>query len=116
LGASRPTIVKNAFFALPHAVSLGDIGGDSPFAKTTGEVELSDNLFWQVEVPVAAPPRSAAAAVAQAAGNRVADPRFVDAAGCDFELAADSPARAAGIGVADPLSFASPWPQQPEEA
>jgi hypothetical protein len=39
----------------------------------------------------------------------------VNAGAGDYTLAADSPARRGGIGVAEPLPAASPWPAQPEE-
>jgi hypothetical protein len=45
-----------------------------------------------------------------------ANPQFVAPTAKDFSLRADSPARRQGIGVADPVSFPSPWPLQPEES
>jgi hypothetical protein len=48
-------------------------------------------------------------------GNLQIDPRFVGADGQDYSLAADSPARKAQVGVAQPLSLKSPWPLLPEE-
>ena len=47
-------------------------------------------------------------------GNQSADPK-VAGTGDNFRLAADSPARLAKAGAADPIAFASPFPIQPEE-
>jgi len=43
------------------------------------------------------------------------DLRFVAPQAKGFSLKADSPARQKGIGAAEPISFAGPWPLQPEE-
>jgi hypothetical protein len=48
-------------------------------------------------------------------GNVEVDPGFVNPQNQDFVLAADSPARKASIGAADPIALASPWPTQPGE-
>lgn len=113
LGASRPSIRRNLFAALKQAVSLGNIGDDSPDAKTSGEVDLKENAFWKVDTVLAGP--AAHPDVVELGGNRELDPRFVAPDRRDYALAGDSPARAAGIGAADPLGFESPWPLQPEE-
>jgi hypothetical protein len=47
--------------------------------------------------------------------SRIEDPQFTDAVGDDFQLKLNSFARRDGIGAADPIPFASPWPLQPEE-
>jgi len=56
-----------------------------------------------------------AAALDEKAGVAI-DPRFAAPDARDFSLKADSPAQQKGIGAADPIPFASPWPLQPEES
>lgn len=116
-GGSKPTIRKNIFFSNAVAIALSSsIGLDA--------ATLEGNLYWQngtlekvrgsgsetkagkqksVEVPASDP-----------AGLAV-DPMFVEPVKEYFSLAADSPARKAGIGAPDPISFQSPWALQPEE-
>ena len=49
LGASKPAVRKNIFYSHPSAVLIGDIGDDSPEAKSDGTPDLQDNLFWANE-------------------------------------------------------------------
>jgi len=124
LGASEPVVQKNIFFSESNGVLCGDIGSDSAFAKSDGAVAMEKNLFWNNEHMVArriaktADSESTTEDIAldKQAGNLEMDPMFADAAGRDFSLMPDSPARRLGIGVAEPIGFESPWPIQPEEA
>jgi nitrous oxidase accessory protein NosD len=117
--AARPSIRRNVFFSLSQAVALGNIGSEAENSKTTGELDLADNLFWQVERKAVGPTKDPGTVgeleVALANGNREEDPRFLDPTARDFRLAPGSPARSAGIGAADPLLFQSTWATQPEE-
>jgi hypothetical protein len=117
LGASKPTVRRNIFAGNPAAILRADIGDKSPFAKSDGSLALEDNLFWANEHEIQRSGTGGAMetiALDEKAGS-VADPQFVAPGAKDFSLKADSPARQKGIGVADPLSFQSPWPLQPEE-
>lgn len=117
LGASKPSVRSNIFHANPAGVSIGDIGDDSPFAKSDGAASLENNLFWANERAIQRTSGAGAAeavALDEKAGVSI-DPRFAAPDEKDFSLKADSPARQKGIGAADPIPFASPWPLQPEE-
>ncbi len=124
LGASEPIVQKNIFFSESNGVLCGDIGSDSSFAKSDGTVTMEKNLFWNNEHMVARRRAKSAdsgsttedIALDKQAGNLEMNPMFADAAGRDFSLRADSPARRLGIGVVEPIGFESPWPIQPEEA
>ncbi len=124
LGDSEPVVQKNIFFSESNGVLCGDIGSDSAFAKSDGVVTMEMNLFWNNEHMVVRRRAKNAdnestnenIALDKQAGNSEMDPMFADAAGKDFSLKADSPARRLGIGVAEPIGFESPWPVQPEEA
>jgi len=124
LGASEPVVQKNIFFSESNGIVCGDIGSDSAFAVSDGIVKLENNLFWNNEHMVARRRAKTAdsesttedIALNKQTGNLEMDPMFADAAGKDFSLRADSPARRLGIGVAEPIGFESPWPIQPEEA
>ena len=116
-GDSGPTIRKNIFSSNAVVVARGS--DTDPKAVT-----LEGNLYWDngtlekvwvkdsetgenkqepVEMPVNEP------------GALKVDPMFVEPSKKDFSLAADSPAKKAGIGASDPISFQSPWALQPEE-
>jgi hypothetical protein len=118
LGASKPTVRRNIFYTNPIGVSRADIGDNSPFAKSDGSMLLEDNLFWANEHDIQkghAPGAYEPVALDGRTGV-AANPQFVAPTAKDFSLRADSPARRQGIGVADPVSFPSPWPLQPEES
>ncbi|MEN6575120.1 MAG: M56 family metallopeptidase [Phycisphaerales bacterium] len=117
LGASKPSVRSNIFDANPAGVSIGDIGDDSPFAKSDGSASLENNLFWANERAIQRTSGAGAAeavALDEKAGVSL-DPGFAAPQARDFSLKADSPARQKGVGVADLIPFASPWSLQPEE-
>jgi hypothetical protein len=117
LGASQPTVRQNILVTCENAVYLGDIGSDSPHAKSSGEVQLIENVFWNNQRDLAR--RDAAGqeyqAIALPEGNRQQQPAFVNPDQRDFCLEEASPLRKAGIGAQEFPSFDSPWPLQPEE-
>ncbi|MEN6425080.1 MAG: M56 family metallopeptidase [Phycisphaerales bacterium] len=117
LGASKPSVRSSIFHANSAGVSIGDIGDDSPFAKSDGAASLENNLFWANEQAIQRTSGTGAAeavALDEKAGVAV-EPGFAAPDAKDFSLRADSPARQKGVGVADLIPFASPWPLQPEE-
>ncbi len=118
IGVSKPDVRGNIFYASPAGISLGDVADDSPFAKSDGAAPLENNVFWSNEQAIR---RGGGAVIAQAAAldekaGVSIDPRFAAPDARDFSLKADSPARLKGIGAADPIPFAGPWPLQPEES
>ncbi|MBN2127899.1 MAG: right-handed parallel beta-helix repeat-containing protein [Sedimentisphaerales bacterium] len=118
LGASAPSVRRNIFYANPTGVFLGNIGSKSRFAQSDGTVALQDNLFWANAHDVACRPDANTVETivpGQETHTLRTDPQFAAAATKDFSLAVGSPARQNDIGVADPISFAGPWPLQPEE-
>ncbi|MEZ5980336.1 MAG: M56 family metallopeptidase [Planctomycetota bacterium] len=115
LGASKPAIHRNVFFGVDQAVYLGNVSGEGANTRTSGEVDLADNLFFEVERKAVVGQGTDDLPIASTNGNREADPKFVAPKDRDFRLAPDSPARAAGIGASEPLGFESAWPMQPEE-
>lgn len=121
LGASRPEIRGNIFFGLTKAIAMGNIGDDSPYAKSAGKIHPMGNIFWRNGLKVAGPsPEPDVESAVELpldpeAGNLEVAPGFVDPGHLDFALEEESVARKAKIGAADHLSFESPWPLQPEE-
>lgn len=117
LGASKPSVRRNIFYADSAGVTRMDISDKSPFAKSDGRLALENNLFWANEhdLQKGGTPGTFEPIALDANAGFVADPQFVAPEAKDFSLKPDSPARQKGIGVADPLAFQSPWPLQPEE-
>ena len=119
LGASEPAVRRNIFHGNPVAIVSGPIKSDDDGAKLTGKPAFSGNLFSGNEriCVVHGPDWGEGEERELGAGTQSVtyDPQFRDADACDFGLAAESPARAAGIGVADPIPLESPWPLLPEE-
>ena len=119
LGASTPTIRKNLFVNCENAIYLGDIGSDSPLAKSTGQVNLVNNRFWNNERMLAQSLPGDDGPITKTLllpdGNKLEEPSFVDAANRNFTLVADSTLKQEGIGAGDFAAFASPWPTQPME-
>lgn len=121
LGDSAPLLRGNIFYSQPEAVSCSPITGNN--SRAAGTPRLENNFFWKNEKNTVRnlPGKDdktwtkEETALDAKAGNKIADPLFVNGAQFDFVLAADSTARAAGIGVAQPLALASPWTLQPEE-
>jgi len=113
LGGSRPTVTRNLFHDLKQAIALGAVSGDGPGTKSTGVLDLRENVFSRVVVRVAGlPQQEGAADPSGTGGNRAEDIVFL---GDGFALPAASPLRDTGVGAAEPLALASPWPLQPEE-
>ncbi len=117
LGATTPDVTKNIFSGNPTGVSIGNIGGDSPQAKSPGTAHLVGNVFWRNEKDAMKPGENKMVPFELTAdtGNRVVKPGYVDASQGDYTLAEGSAALKAGAGVAAPLTAASPFPRQPEE-
>lgn len=87
------------------------IAGGKGGEATPGEPVLDTNLFAQNRDVMAVMAEKKPAP----AGSLSDDPKFRDAAKVDFALQADSPARTAGVGAAEPLAPAGPWPLLAEE-
>ncbi len=82
-----------------------------PLAEApSGDPRLLANFFFENPTQV----QDGEVAKPLPPGNHSADPK-VAGAGDNFRLAADSPARVANAGAADPIAFASPFPILPEE-
>lgn len=112
VGAARPTIARNVFVGNVLGITCGQVSGrDGKPAPGEPAPTIEANVFWRHDADVQRMGQPAT----RPAGNDAADPKFVAADRNDFALAADSPARAAGVGAADPLSPVSPWPIQPVE-
>jgi len=118
LGASHPVVRRNIFYDHPTAIATGDIGDDSPSAKSDGRMNLRSNLHWANEhdaqkrvgqemQPVTLDTKTETVKI---------DPQFTSLSSKDFSPTSDSPARKAGIGALDLIPFESPWPLQAEEA
>jgi len=122
LGASDPTVRSNIFSGHPVAVYQGRIGGE-PESVVPGLPLVLDNLFWNnatnwvraTHMDTNGVWRSEAVELGDVTQSRIADPQFADATQFDFKLSSDSLPCRDGIGAADPIPFASPWPIQPEE-
>jgi serine/threonine protein kinase/protocatechuate 3,4-dioxygenase beta subunit len=123
LGASSPVLRRNIFHGHPQAIVMGKIADAKPSAQALGAPVLERNLFWNnqtnwarwMEDKTPGAPQTEEIVLSEATQSLLADPRFRDAGQMDFGLAADSPARREGVGVIEPLPFASPWSLQPEE-
>ncbi len=129
LGNASPVLRRNLFVGHPQAVSQGQIAGqlEVPFPKIT----LQHNGFWNNQTNIArggkmlmlhVGAKRDEAAVKRGAkedggdlSNVEVDPQWDDPTVGKYALAADSPLRRDGIGVSDPLAFASPWPLLPKE-
>jgi hypothetical protein len=112
LGGSKTNLVRNVFVDNPIGVRCGRIASrdQEPAAATIGAPTLVQNHFFgnpiELQVDRDAKPLPP--------DNRTADPR-VGRAEDGFRLTADSPARKANAGAADPIALASPFALQPEE-
>jgi beta-lactamase regulating signal transducer with metallopeptidase domain/nitrous oxidase accessory protein NosD len=112
VGESKPALSRNVFARNPVAVACSKLASSGqPLAHApSGDPRLEANFFFENSRQV----QSGDAAKSLPPGNQSADPK-VAGAGDNFRLAADSPARLANAGSADPVVFASPFPIQPEE-
>jgi hypothetical protein len=112
IGGASPNLVRNIFVDNPIAVtcskaaSSGRQRAESPF----GDPRIAENFLFNNPILV----QEGQTAKPLPQGNRTADPR-VGVAANNFRLAADSPAREANAGAADPMAVASPFAIQPEE-
>ncbi|MEA2709191.1 MAG: hypothetical protein QOF78_1792 [Phycisphaerales bacterium] len=112
LGGSKTNLSRNVFVDNPVAVLCSKIAsrGQTPQDAPVGNPTIEKNYFFRnakdhviTEAVSPAPP-----------GNETTDPK-VGGPSENFALAADSPARKANAGAADPIPFASPFAIQPEE-
>ncbi len=112
VGGSKPTLSRNIFARNPIAVTCSKVAstGQPSAEAPSGVPRILANFFFENprqvqdgEVGKPLPP-----------GNQSSDPKVAGASD-NFRLAADSPARLANAGAADPIAFASPFPIQPEE-
>lgn len=112
LGGSKPTVSRNIFIRNPIAVTCGKIAsrGQPVEQAPSGAPKLVANFFFENPKQV----QEGEVAKPLPPGNQSADPKLANT-GENFRLAADSPARLAKAGAADPISFASPFPIQPGE-
>jgi len=121
LGASAPTITSNIFSGHPVAIHQGLIGDSRSSATHLGDPVVRGNLFWQNGTnwirwgppPAGQEPRPEIVSLDETA--HLVEPGFANAVSSDYSLLPDSAAARANLGVAKPLSPASPWPLQPEE-
>jgi beta-lactamase regulating signal transducer with metallopeptidase domain/nitrous oxidase accessory protein NosD len=113
IGGSKPTLSRNVFARNPIAVTCSKVASTGqPLAEApSGDPRLEANFFFENQRQV----QDGEVAKPLPPGNQSADP-MVAGAGDNFRLAADSPARLASAGAADPITFASPFPIQPEES
>ncbi|MEO8351334.1 MAG: right-handed parallel beta-helix repeat-containing protein [Chthoniobacteraceae bacterium] len=111
LGGGEPVVTRNLFAGNPVAIACGAVAGRNGQTSAIGDPQLGENLFYENPVVLQVGEEKKPAPE----GSLNTDPMFRDAAKDNFALAASSPARAGNIGVADPLTFAGPWPVLPEE-
>jgi nitrous oxidase accessory protein NosD len=112
LGESKPNLVRNVFLDHPIAVTCNKVASSvQQLAESpSGDPRIAENFFFNNTSEV----QDGKAAKPLPPSNRSADPK-VGGAVNNFNLAADSPARKADAGAADPIAFASPFAIQPEE-
>jgi hypothetical protein len=112
LGGSRTHLVRNVFVDNPIGVACGRIGSSGQGAESpSGDPKITGNFFFENPTDVQA---SNGSAKPLPPDNRIADPKVSDAQD-NFRLAADSPAREANAGAADPIALASPFTIQAGE-
>jgi parallel beta-helix repeat protein len=119
LGYSAPTIRYNIFANNESGISFGNTGQGDAQAENAGKPVIEANLFWEnKDKNIQIPPKDPNTAKKDERGfpmiekqeldakSLTSDPKFIDAAGRNYGLQPDSPARAAGIGVQSHLPFA----------
>lgn len=115
LGSSEPQVRRNLFAMHPAAVTMGNIGSDSPYARVADTLDFTHNFLWQNgQAVIRWRPRE------NDSEPRAHDPMEVDASnrigGPQLgELPRDSSVGAPGLGASGAIVFDSPWPLQPEE-
>jgi nitrous oxidase accessory protein NosD len=112
IGGSKTKLVRNVFLDNPIGVTCSKVaaGGRQPAESPSGDPQVAENFFFNNPQDV----REGLDAKPLPPNNRSGDPKVGDAAH-DFRMAADSPARQANAGAADPVALASPFPIQPGE-
>jgi hypothetical protein len=110
IGGGKPAISRNIFVNNPVAIACGGVASRDGKPSPIGDPVLTNNLFHENPVAVQRDEKEAAPE-----GSISADPKFRDPNKQDFALGADSPARQANVGVAEPLAPAGPWPLLEEE-
>jgi parallel beta-helix repeat protein len=112
LGESRTNLVRNVFVDNPIGVACSRIASSGQAAESpSGAPKIAGNFFFRNPTEVQA---SDGTAKPLPPDNRIADPKVSDAQN-NFRLAADSPARQANAGAADPIALASPFAIQAGE-
>jgi hypothetical protein len=117
LGTSEPTIRHNLFVTCENAVFTGDIGSKSPYSKSSSEITLIENAFWNNHRNLARydVELKENRDLPLPEGNLEQPPKFTDSQNDDFRLDEESPLVKAGIGARHFVLLESPWPVQPEE-
>jgi hypothetical protein len=112
VGGAKTNLVRNVFLDNPTAISCSRaaVSGRQPAESPVGDPKIAENFFFKNPRLV----QEGQTAKPLPQGNRSDDPR-VGGAEDNFRLAADSPARTASAGAADPIALASPFAIQPEE-
>lgn len=113
MGASDVSLTRNLFVGQPVAIVLSKISGNQPNADTFGHAKLDANWFWKNDAIQMQQDKNVP--LDPASNSHTDEVQFTNADKGDYSLPPNSPARAAKIGVADPLAEASPYPMQPEE-
>jgi hypothetical protein len=120
--AAAPVLRRNIFYGSPRAIFQSVL--TSPGGEPAEALLVERNVFWSNATNWARLTETREAnhlaqveivPLEDATHNLLVDPRFKNTAQRDFRLAPDSLARQDRVGVFEPLSFASPWPVQPEE-
>jgi len=112
IGGAKPAVTRNVFAENPVGVVCGVTSRRNGEPLPVGEPVLNGNLFWDNKTVL----QVKGASLPVPAGNVESDPQFRDATKADFSLAANSPARAANAGVAEPPApGSSPWRLLDEE-
>ncbi len=112
LGGSKTNLVRNVFVDNPVGVACRKVAarGRPPTESPSGDPKVERNFFYNNPKQM----QDGEAAKPLPPGNESSDPKLSGAAD-SFKLAADSPARKANAGAADPIAFVSPFALQPEE-
>ena len=112
LGKSKTNLVRNVFVDNPVGVACRKIASreERSAESPSGDPKVEKSFFFKNLRPM----QDGEAERPLPPGNESVDPKVSDAAN-SFKLAADSPARKANAGAADPIPFASRFAIQPEE-
>ena len=108
IGGAKPNVARNIITSHPIGIVCSTTNGRG--GQVTPPV-LAKNLFWDAKTVLQIMDKATPAPD----GSLAVDPQFLDAGRKTFAPAPASPSRAAGIGAADPLAPAGPWPLLAEE-